>query len=207
MYMNNTINRILQYRNCIVYFKTLGFQKIFAMNLAIEIGVSAEQVRKDFSLLGVKGNKKGGYEIDSLHSTLNVILQKEKVENVIVVGTGNIGKALIQYKGFSYDNINVVAAFDIDPSKQKKSEAVPVYGLERLKEVINKKNVKIAVVSVPAIVVQDVCNQLVLHGIKGIINFAPIVLKVPEGVIVNNINLTGEINNLIYFINNIDTLK
>ncbi len=201
MFLRNIIYRLLQYRSCLHYFKGLGFQKIFSTNLANEAGVSSEQVRKDFSLFDIKGNKKGGYVIDELLESLDKILQKNIHEKMIIIGMGNIGKALAQYKGFNKDNISIVGAFDIDPSKQNKTDGVTIYPLDNLKQIINRHKVKIAILTVPVSVAQDLCNLLVKNNVKGIINFAPIILKVPEGVIVNNINLTHELNNMIYFIN------
>ena len=201
MFLRNIIYRLLQYRSCLHYFKGLGFHKIFSTNLATEAGVSSEQGRKDFSLFGIKGNKKGGYEIDELLNSLDKILQKDVHEKMILIGMGNIGKALAQYKGFNKDNISIAAAFDIDPSKQNKAHGVPIYPISKLKQIISKHHVKIAILTVPVSVAQDLCNLLVENHVLGIINFAPIILKVPEGVIVNNINLTHELNNMIYFIN------
>ena len=201
MFLRNIIYRLLQYRSCLHFFKELGFSKIFSTNLAIEAGVSSEQVRKDFSLFDIKGNKKGGYIIEELLNSLDKILQKNIPEKMILIGMGNIGKALAQYKGFNNDNISIVAALDIDPSKHNKSNGLPIYPINKLEQIISKHNVKIAILTVPASVAQDVCNLLVKNNIKGIINFAPIVLKVPEGVLVNNINLSHELNNMIYLIN------
>lgn len=201
MFLKNVIYRLLQYRSCVLHFKVLGFQKIFSSNLANEAGVSSEQVRKDFSMFDIKGNKKAGYNIDELLSNLNDLLLKHKLEKVIIIGMGNIGKALAQYKGFTNDNIDIVGAFDIDPSKQNKSTGIPIYPLDKLQQVIEEHKVKIAIITVPGIIAQDVANLLISQGIVGILNFAPVILKVPDNVIVNNINLTNELNNLTYFIN------
>lgn len=200
MYLRNDIRRLLEYRLCLLKFKELGFEKVYSYYLAHEAGVSPEQVRKDFSKFAIKGNKKAGYNINNLLEILDNIFQKYNEQNIILIGMGNIGKALTNYTGFIKNKINIIAAFDIDPSKQKKSYIIPVYPMERIAETINKNNINIAVITVPQVAAQEVCNKLVQAGIKGIINFSPTILKVPDDVFVNNINLSLEFDTLIYYL-------
>jgi redox-sensing transcriptional repressor len=114
------------------------------------------------------------------------------------VGGGNIGSSLSSYSRFIQRKINIVATFDIDPLKQRIRSEIPVYAMDRLEEIIKRFNVRTAIIAVPDIAAQDVCNQLVSHGIEGIINFAPVILKVPDYVVMNNINLSDEIESVIY---------
>ncbi|MBA7523686.1 Redox-sensing transcriptional repressor Rex [subsurface metagenome] len=146
----------------------------------------------------IQSIKKGGYVINELLVTINEIFQKSEVQNVIIAGMGNIGKALSQYKNFKKNNINIVAAFDIDPAKHTKKFGISVYPLNKLTSLIKEYNVNIAIIAVPDIAAQEICNILVINGIKGIMNFSPVVLQVPEDVIVNNINLGNELEGLIY---------
>ncbi len=193
------IKRLLQYKLCLVRFQELGFETIFSYNLGDAAGVNAAQVRKDFSKFGIRGNKKGGYNIEYLLNTLNKLFGDNKPKNVIIVGMGNIGRALAQYNPrFSKKNLIIVAGFDIDPSKQKKSYGLQVYPLEKLKEVIHQHDVTTAILSVPIQTAQETCNQLVNAGIKGILNFSPVILKVPDEIIINNINLSNEIESIIF---------
>ena len=198
---NKRITRILKYRKCLLDFKNMGFEKVFSHNLGQEAYVSAEQVRKDFSFYGIKGNKKGGYAIDTLLNSINVLLRKDMEQPVIIVGIGNIGRALIQYKGFAKNKINIVAGFDIDPSKQNKKFVVPVYPNDMIPEIIKMNKVKIAILSVPEIPAQKACNQLIEAGIEGVLNFTPSILKTPPHVAVKNINLVNELEGLIYISN------
>lgn len=200
MYLKNEIRRLLEYRLCLLKFKELGFEKVYSYYLAHEAGVSPEQVRKDFSKFTIKGNKKAGYNIDNLIETLDNIFQKNNERNIILIGMGNIGKALTNYTGFKKNKINIIAAFDIDPSKINKRYIIPVYPMERIVETINKNNINIAVITVPQVAAQEVCNKLVQAGIKGIINFSPTILKVPDEVFVNNVNLSLEFDTLIYYL-------
>jgi redox-sensing transcriptional repressor len=99
-----------------------------------------------------------------------------------------------------------VATFDIDPSKQRLRSEVPVYTMDRLEEIIKRFSVRTAIIAVPDMAAQDVCTQLVKYGIDGIINFAPVILKVPSHIIVNNVNLSDEIESVIYCVSQAETL-
>ena len=198
MIVKSNIKRLLQYRFCLNRLKELGFEKVFSYTLSEEAGVSPEQVRKDFSHFGIKGNKKAGYDIDSLIDTLDDIFISHENQNVILVGMGNIGKALSQYRGFKQSNMNILAAFDIDPSKQVKSFGIPVYPLEMMPEIIQKNKVEVAIIAVPTLSAQYICDNLIAQGIKGIMNFAPVILKVPKGILVNNINLSNELQSIVH---------
>lgn len=176
----------------------LGFETVYSYNLGRETVVSPEQVRKDFSQFGIKGNKKGGYNINELLITIREIFRKDELQKVIVVGTGNIGNAVLQYKGFQKNMIELVAAFDIDPAKYRKKLPVPVYSLDKMQKVVSDLNVKTAILSVPEQVAQDVANLLIESGITGILSFAPTVLKVPPHITINNICIGQELESLIY---------
>jgi len=112
---------------------------------------------------------------------------------------GNIGKALSQYnERFFKNNMHLVAGFDIDPAKQNKSYGIPIFPPEKVTEIIKKDNVTTAIIAVPFQVAQEVCNLLIASGIKGILNFAPVILKVPEKIIIDNINLSNKLEGIIY---------
>jgi len=176
----------------------LGFETVYSYNLGRETGVSPEQVRKDFSQFGIKGNKKGGYNINELLITIREIFRKDELQKVIVVGTGNIGNAILQYKGFQKNMIEIVAAFDIDPSKYKKKMAVPVYSLEKLPKIIKEMDVKTAILTVPERVTQEVANLLFETGIRGILSFAPTRILHPPNVTIRTICISHELESLIY---------
>ncbi len=176
----------------------LGFETVYSYNLGRETGVSPEQVRKDFSQFGMKGRKKGGYNINELLITIREIFRKDELQKVIVVGTGNMGNAILQYKGFQKNMIELVAAFDIDPSKYRKKLPVPVYSLDKLPKVVSDLNVKTAILTVPEQVAQGVVNLLIEAGITGVLSFAPTVLKVPPHITINQICIGHELESLIY---------
>jgi redox-sensing transcriptional repressor len=197
----NCIVRLSRYKKALQRFKALGLIKIFSEYLADAAGTTSVQVRKDFSLFGISGNKRGGYYIDALIEKLNDILGKNELQKVILVGSGHMGAALMKYKGFEKEGIKIVAAFDIDPAKINKSGQIPVFPLEELKSYIEKNSIKIGIIGVPDMAAQDVADQMIVAGIKGILNFAPIRLKIPDNRIINNVNLELELENVIYFVN------
>jgi redox-sensing transcriptional repressor len=181
--------------------RDLGFVKVFSENLADATGVTASQVRKDFSMFGITGNRKGGYEISSLIDRLGEILGKNRVEKVVIVGSGHLASALMQYKGFEKEGIKIEAAFDIDPEKFDKNAAIPVLPADELKGFAAANNIKVGILAVPEIAAQRAADAMFDAGIKGIMNFAPIRLKSPNDCTINNVNLEIELENLIYFVN------
>lgn len=196
--IKNSLKRILLYRDILLRLKKIGVSRVYSYMLAQEAGGSPEQVRKDFSEYNIKGNHKGGYQIADLLRLMENLLFENNIHNIVLIGMGNIGKALANYSKFIHGRINIVAAFDIDPSKHSSRSGIAVYGMGRLQEVTERFNVLMAIVAVPEESAQEVCNYLIKYGVKGIINFAPIILKVPEDVMVNNVNLCNEIESVIY---------
>jgi len=198
--IKNSLKRIFLYRACLVRLKMMGVEKVFSYTLANETGVTSDQVRKDFSEYKIKGNKRGGYEINDLLEMMEAIFHRNKDHNIVLIGMGNLGQALSKYNKFVQRNMNIVATFDIDPFKQKLRSEVPVYSMGRLKEIIERFRVRVAILAVPEISAQEVCDELLREGIKGIVNFAPVLLKVPPDVIVNNVNLSDELESVIYYV-------
>jgi len=197
----NCIIRLSRYKNALYRLQALGFVKVFSDNLADSVGSTASQVRKDFSLFGISGNKKGGYQIDILLEKLNSILGKDQLQKVIVIGAGHIGSALMRYRGFEKEGIKILAGFDIDPAKINRNSVVPILPLEEVKAFIKAQGIKIAILAVPDIAAQQAVEMITGAGIKGVLNFAPLRLKDVEGCIINNVNLEIELENLIYFVN------
>jgi redox-sensing transcriptional repressor len=195
------ITRLSRYRKAVLRLKDLGFIKVFSDTLGEAVGATAAQVRKDFSLFGITGNKRGGYQVDNLIEKLQAILGKDQDQAVIIVGIGNIGTALMKYKGFEREGIKVVAGFDTNPEKINRKRKIPILPLDELSGFVKKQNIKIGIIAVPDSAAQQVCEAMVATGIKGILNFAPIRLRGSEDVIINNVHLQIELENVIYFVN------
>jgi redox-sensing transcriptional repressor len=181
--------------------KTLNFVRVFSDNLADAAGVTAAQVRKDFSLFGITGNRRGGYKVDELSRRLNMILGKDQIQEFVVIGMGNIGKALMHYPGLEKSGINIAAGFDIDPAKYDREGEPPVLPLDEFATFVKERRIKFGVIAVPDYAAQQVLELILSAGVKGVLNFAPICLKAPSGCVVNNINLETELENVIYFVN------
>jgi redox-sensing transcriptional repressor len=197
----SSVTRLYSYREALLRLKYLGFVKVFSENMADAIGATAVQVRKDFSLFGLVGNKRGGYQIDELIQKLDVLLGKDKKHPLIVVGSGNIGRALMNYKGFLHSDIRIVAAFDTDEQKVNRSAEVPTLPIGELKDFVKKNKIKVGILAVPELAAQQVFGQMMAAGIKGILNFAPVRLNVPEKFVVHNVNLGRELETIFYFVN------
>ena len=193
------LKRYLLYRICLSKFQRLGFVKVFSYNLGEEAGVTAEQVRKDFSYFGIKGSKRGGYDIEYLQHAINNIFKQNEERYVIIVGMGNIGQALANYQGFKENKVIFAAGFDLDPSKYSRKHAIPVFHPEKIEEVVREYDIKTAIIAVPEEAGQDVCDNLISAGITAILNFSPVILRVPEHVIVNYVNLRNELESLFYY--------
>lgn len=196
----NCIGRLSRYKNALYHFKELGFTKIFSRYLAQAVGVTSTQIRKDFSIFKIFGNKRGGYLIDELISSLNTILSKNETHKVIMVGVGNLGRALIHYKGFAREGFKLIAAFDIDPSKYGTVSDIPVMPIGSLPQFVHEHGIQFGILSVPAVAAQQVFERMVDAGIKGVLNFAPCSLQISDtSVFVNNVNLELELEQLVYF--------
>ena len=208
--IKNSLKRIFLYRACLIRLKMMGVEKVFSYTLANETGVTSDQVRKDFSEFNIRGNKRGGYNINDLLEKMEKLFHRNKDNNIVLIGMGNMGLALSKYSKFVQRHMNIVATFDIDPFKQKIRSGIPVYSMNRLKEIIDRFGVKVAILAVPEISAQEVVDELIRHGVTGIMNFAPILLKVPPDIIINNVNLCDELESVIYYVHiqtKVDSLK
>lgn len=164
-------------------------------------GVKPTQLRKDLTYFGQFGTRGLGYDVAALSQMISDELGTTSLQPVILVGVGNLGLALLSYRGFEKEGFEILAAFDIDPKRRRDKEInLPILGMEELAEFVQNHHVKMAIVTVPAAAAQEVANSLVQCGVMGILNFSPIVLHVPEDVMVNNVNLAIELENLSYFI-------
>jgi redox-sensing transcriptional repressor len=175
---------------------------ISSQELADVTGHTAAQVRKDLTHYGSLGEPGKGYEIWKLKAMLTRIFGKEKVRNVILVGVGNLGLALLAYRGFQLQQFKIVAAFDRDVRKiGRYVEDVMIHDIRDLDSIVANINTHLAIVSVPAHSAQQVIDQLASAGIKAILNFAPANrLDAPEGVKLQNVDMSIELDRLYYLL-------
>jgi redox-sensing transcriptional repressor len=195
-----TIYRLSIYLRCLARLRENGIGTVSSEALAKVAGVKSTQLRKDLACFGTFGTRGLGYDVAALSQKIAEELGTSRLQPVILVGVGHLGLALLSHRGFEQQGFEIVAAFDIDPRRQRDKETKqPIYGMEELAALVKKQNVKMAILTVPAAAAQEVANRLVEAGITGILNFSPIVLFVPEKVMVNNVNLAIELENLSYF--------
>lgn len=198
-----TIERLPIYYRCIMEMKAEAIKTVSSEELGRRIGINSAQIRKDLTYFGEFGRRGIGYEIDSLIEDIMRILGLTRKRNMILVGVGNLGTALIRYKGFSEEQFHIIAAFDSNPQKfGQKIDGIEVYPMDLLEKIVKEENVEIGVITVPADEAQKVVDTLVEYGVQGILNFAPTQVVVDEKVKLRNVDLGVEILRLSYHITN-----
>ena len=203
------ILRLTKYKRLLYKLKALGFERVFSNNLGDAIGVTPALVRKDFSTLNLPGNKRGGYNIDTLVSKLDKILGRDRPQQVIVIGCGRIGTALMEYSGFNTDGIEIVAGFDTHPESVHTSSGIPIYALDKVEDYIKENDIQVGVIAVPDTEASKTMDRLIDAGIRGILNFAPVELKCsradcPVNTSIHNVNIALELEHLFYQVNSQD---
>ncbi len=196
-----TVYRLSVYLRCLRRLSELGESAVSSDALAKAAGVKPAQLRKDLAHLGALGKRGFGYEVRALEEKLVGILGRTRLQPVILAGVGNLGAALMGYDGFAKEGFEILAGFDIDAGRAKARGGFkqPVLEMGELPDFVRRAVVNMAVLCVPGKSAQEVANQLVEAGIQAILNFSPILLQVPDEVMVNNVNLAIELENLSYF--------
>jgi redox-sensing transcriptional repressor len=174
---------------------------ISSEELAEKMGFTAAQVRKDLSNFGEFGVRGKGYQVRTLHSDIEKILGVHKTNNVIIVGLGRLGGALFSEPEFTKESFNIVGLFDNSPNKiGTEISGIKIRDTKDLAYFVeSKEGVETAILTVPKIAAQDIADTLVKHGIRAILNFAPVQLNVPENVVVENIDLYAKLQELNYW--------
>jgi len=196
-----TVYRLSVYLRCLARLKDKEIQTVSSETLAKVAGVKPTQLRKDLTYFGQFGTRGLGYDVAELSKMISDELGTTSLQPVILVGVGHLGTALISYRGFEKEGFEIVAGFDLEPERRRdKQVKQPILPMDRLPDFVRDHKIRMAILSVPAAVAQEVANVLVRCGVMGILNFSPIVIDVPEEVMVNNVNLAIELENLSYFI-------
>jgi len=196
-----TVYRLSIYLRCLHRLRENGIRTVSSEALAKVAGVKSTQLRKDLTYFGQFGTRGLGYDVQQLCDKITASLGTNRLQPVVLVGVGNLGAALLTYKGFEQEGFEIVGAFDIDPQRRRaKDLAKPVLAMSALGEMVQQHHVRMAILAVPASAAQEAANELIEAGITAILNFAPTILHVPEDVMVNNVNLASELENLSYFV-------
>jgi redox-sensing transcriptional repressor len=196
-----TIERLAIYSRVLWELEREGRDTVSSRTLAEHIPYGAAQIRRDFAWFGQFGTRGKGYHIPTLRRQLDLILGVHVPRRVALVGVGNLGTALLGYTGFREHNFDMVAAFDVDPSRiGVMLNGVPVYPISELSAVVRREGIEIGVITVPTNTAQEVLDMLVRAGVRAVLNFAPTQIVVPKGVRLRNVDLSVELEHLSYYL-------
>jgi len=191
------VSRLSLYLRELQHLLRDGHERTSSSQLGRLLGFSDAQVRKDLAYFGHFGHPGIGYRCDDLIRAIRKILGTDRDWPVAIVGTGNLGRALLGYKGFSHQGFRIMAAFDIDPQKVGATiEGVRVFHLDELAPVAAENKIKLGMIAVPASAAQSVADRLVAAAIEGIVNFAPMTITLPDDVCQVGVDLAIELEQL-----------
>lgn len=173
---------------------------VFSHQLAEEAGASAAQVRRDLMLLGYRGSPHSGYDVRALARSIDDCLDEQGGQLAALVGVGNLGRALIGRFAGRNSKLKLAAAFDSDPAKADRTiSGCRIHPVSRLPDVVRELGIGVAVIAVPASKAQEVADACATAGVRGILNFAPVPVRAPEGVYVLHVDLTMALETVAYF--------
>ena len=179
-----------------------GINRISSQELSKMTGFTASQIRQDLNNFGGFGQQGYGYNVEELYSQLSKILGLETIYDAVIAGAGNLGQAIANYKGFEDAGFRVLSLFDKNPKLiGLKIRDIEIKDIDNMKEFIKENNIEIGIITTPKESAQDITNIYVESGIKGIWNFAPTDIIVPEHVIVEDVRLNESLFALSYFLN------
>ncbi len=196
-----TIDRLPLYLRCLNKLIDQGEKNISSENFSDRLNLNSAQVRKDLSYFGDFGTRGVGYKTEKLASKIKEILNLDKRWKMALVGVGNIGSALLTYRGFNQRVFEVSMAFDNDPDLiGQELNGVEIEYVSDLSERVAEEDVKIGIVAVPAPVAQEIADKLVKGGVTGILNFAPTLLDIPDDIQLAQVDITKELEQLVYYL-------
>ncbi|MBM7642787.1 redox-sensing transcriptional repressor Rex [Streptococcus loxodontisalivarius] len=201
---NATAKRLSLYYRIFKRFNADNIEKASSKQIADAIGVDSATVRRDFSYFGELGRRGFGYDVKKLMNFFADILNDHSITNVLLVGAGNLGRALLNYRFHDRNKMQLAMAFDTDDNElvgTKTADGIPIYAISSIKERLKDTDIETAILTVPSTKAQEVADILVGAGIKGILSFSPVHLTVPKGVVVQYVDLTSELQTLLYFMN------
>ncbi len=196
-----TAKRLPLYYRYLSFLAESGTTRISSTELADAVKVDSATIRRDFSYFGALGKRGYGYDVQALVDFFRKTLSQDRLTNVALVGLGNMGHALLNYNFRQSSNIRVSAAFDNNKDVIGTIQSgVPVYSMDELEQQLSDQQIQIVILTVGEDSAQDVANQLVSAGVRGIMNFTSVRLTVPKRVHVQTIDLATELQTIIYFL-------
>lgn len=201
-----TVERLVQYHRLLEQLRAEGRKVVSSQEMGETLSFKASQVRKDLSYFGEIGKRGVGYHVDGLYRHIDLILAPPEKWSVGLVGVGRLGEALLGYQAFRRENFQFSALFDNDPEKiGTKFRGIPCYPVSEIEEIVRDKKIAVLMVSVPASAATEVVEDALRAGtIRGILNFAPISLTVPEDVLLIPVDISIELEKLFFYIKHKD---
>ncbi len=201
-----TIERLSEYRRTLLASHKQGITHIFSHVLAGIHGITAVQVRRDLMLIGFSSDTKKGYDVQVLIKYISDILDSPAPMNVAVVGMGHLGQAITKYFNSKGLNLRITAAFDIDPQKVgTEIDGIPCYHMDTFESTVEAQDISIVIVSSPTKVAPDLVLPIINAGIRGVLNFTSTPLNFPQGIIVENYDITTLLEKVAYFVKESDS--
>ena len=198
---HKTIERLSQYRRALLICAAKGKTHIFSHEIAKIQHITPVQVRRDIMLIGYTGTLRKGYNIQELIDLIGDIIDTKDGLNVAVVGIGNLGRAMINYFNGKRTKLSIVAGFDSNPDKiDRIYSGVKGYHIDRMKEIIKKENISIAIITVPAGAAPDIAEKLVSAGIKGVLNYTPKPVQVPSHIYLEEYDMITSLEKVAFFV-------
>jgi redox-sensing transcriptional repressor len=196
------VKRLSLYARVLQLLQFEAVDKVSSAELARRLGIKPAQVRKDLACFGQFGVPGFGYHVGDLLKEVRRILGTDREVKVILIGVGNLGSALMSYRGFLKQGFTMLWGFDSDPelARQRTRTDVPIYHIRDLEHYLSKDAVEIAVLAVPGDAAQEIADRLFLHGVRAILNFVPTRLNVPPSVYVRYVDLSLELESLSFYL-------
>lgn len=195
------VRRLPIYLRYLNELKLRNVQTVSSQDLGHKLDLNPAQIRKDLAYFGEFGKKGIGYDVDYLIEKIRQILKLDQTIHVALVGAGNLGRALSNYNAYQNDNMRIVAIFDAMAEKfEAHIQNLRVQPMDELEETIKRLGVRIGIITVPAPEAQNVANQFVAAGVEAILNFAPVIIKVPNEIRVHHADFTTELHSLAYYL-------
>lgn len=203
-----TAKRLPLYYRYLKYLDRDGVSRISSAEFSEILKIDSATIRRDFSYFGTLGKRGYGYDVQSLLEFFGQQLRQDIMTHVALIGAGHLGRALMNYNFSEKNNIRISAAFDIDEELADTIYAgIPIYHINDLEEQITYQKLDLIILAVPAHVAQDITDRLVKLDVKGIMNFTPLRLDVPNDVIAHDVDLTSELQSLVYFVQYKDKIE
>jgi len=197
---HKSIGRLSLYRSILNRLLRDGVHSLFSHELASLAGATPSQVRRDLMVTGYTGSPVRGYDVRDLLASIGRFLDAPESEGVALVGVGNLGRAIMAFFTGRRPSLAIRAAFDRDPYKVNRViHGIRCHPMEDLESVLVREHVRVAIITVPAIEAQDIADRLCRTGVKGILNFAPVRLRVLPSVFVEDVDVTMSLEKVAYF--------